>query len=193
MSRAHASRRHWTLLCLLACAGTGTGRAQGRAAGPADALEQQVKAAYLYNFSSFVEWPPEAFASPESALQIGVMESDALADQLVRTIAGRTIRGRPLAVRKLRRADATADLHLLFVGPLSRPQLGEVLAAARRHPTLLVTQAEGALAQGSMVNLVLAEERLRFEIAPKAAEQSGLNISARLLAAALKVEGKVPQ
>jgi hypothetical protein len=175
-------------------AGAGAARlspAQGLAE-PAEALEQKVKAAYLYHFSSFVEWPGKAFAAANSPLEIGVMEADALAEQLVRTIAGRTVRGRPLAVRKLRRTDSPAELHLLFVGPVTPEELGEVLAAARHRPTLLVTQADGALLLGSMVNLVQADERLRFEVAPKVAEQSGLTISARLLAAALKVQGKSP-
>ena len=184
-----ASRRQWavlSLLGLLAC--TGAVRAQARP----DMLEQQVKAAYIYNFIGFVEWPADAFTTPEAPLQIGVMEADALADQLVRTIAGRTVRGRPLAVRKLRRTAPPEDLHVLFVGAMSKSHLADVLSAARNHPGLLVTEAEGALMHGSMINFVLAEERLRFEVAPKTAEQSGLTISARLLAAALKVEGKAP-
>lgn len=188
MIRAATSHHRRALLCLLVC----TASAQVQAADRPELLEQQVKAAYIYNFSSFVEWPPEAFPAPESALRIGVMEADALADQLELTIAGRTVRGRPLSVHKLRRADPTAGLQLLFVGPISKSQLGDVLSAARQRPTLLVTQAEGALQQGSMVNFVLTDERLRFEIAPKTAEQSGLAISARLLAAALRVEGKSP-
>ncbi|HVR50043.1 MAG TPA: YfiR family protein [Pseudorhodoferax sp.] len=174
------------LLGLLAC--TGTARAQARS----DALEQQVKAAYLFNFIGFVEWPAESFAAADSPLQIGIMEADALADQLVRTIAGRTVRGRPLAVRKLRRADPTAELHLLFIGLAPKPALADALGKARRRSVLLVTDAEGALQEGSMINFVLADERLRFEVAPKTAEQSGLAISARLLAAALRVEGKMP-
>lgn len=189
MIRATASRRQCGLLGLLGLLGcTGLAQAQARP----DALEQQVKAAYLYNFLGFVEWPADAFATPEDPLQIGVMEADALADQLVRTIAGRTVRGRPLAVRKLRRADPPADLHLLFVGAMPKSHLADVLAVAHRHAELLVTEVDGALQHGSMINFVLAEERLRFEVAPKTAEQSGLTISARLLAAALKVEGRTP-
>lgn len=189
MIQAHASRRQWgllSLLSLLAC--TGTVRAQARP----DLLELQVKAAYLYNFIGFVEWPEDAFDAPDDPLEIGVMEAEALADQLVRTIAGRTVRGRPLAVRKLRRTDPPAELHLLFVGAMPKPQLADVLSRGRHLHELLVTEAEGALHKGSMINFVLAEERLRFEVAPKNAEQSGLTISARLLAAALRVEGKAP-
>lgn len=170
------------LACLLAC--TGPARSQDAA------LERKVKAAYIYNFSSFVEWPDDSFAAPDSPLHIGMMEADALADQLEQTIAGRTVRGRSLVVRKLRRTGSLADLHLLFIGPIPKAQFGEVLAAARRHALLVVTEVEGALQHGSMVNFVLADERLRFEVAPKTAEHSGLTISARLLAVALKVEGK---
>ena len=83
MIQAHASRRQWgllSLLSLLAC--TGTVRGQARP----DLLELQVKAAYLYNFIGFVEWPADAFDAAHDPLEIGVMEADALADQLVRVL-----------------------------------------------------------------------------------------------------------
>ncbi len=171
---------------------TGLVYGQSPPADKAEPVEQQVKAAYIYNFGSFIDWPVQAFVAPDSPLQIGVMESDALADQLVRTVAGRKVHGRPLAVRKLRRTDPIDGLQLLFVGRVSKPQLAEILAAGKRHPMLLVTEAEGALGQGSMINFVVADERLRFEVALRTAEQSGLSISARLLAAALKVENRTP-
>ena len=63
-----------------------------------DPLEREVKAAYLYKFGSFVEWPEASFARPDSPLQIGVAGDDALADQLVRTVTGRSVAGRPIAV-----------------------------------------------------------------------------------------------
>lgn len=176
-----------TLLCFLATAGTV--RAQVRP-GNQTALPEQVKAAYIYNFVNFVDWPGEVFAETDSPLQIGVVDAEKLADQLALTVAGRTVRGRGLTVHKLRPRDGFAGLQILVVGTASKAQLAELLIAARDRPILLVTEAEGALASGSMINFVKTNERLRFEIAPRTAEHSGLTISARLLAAALHVEGR---
>ncbi|MGC3983444.1 MAG: YfiR family protein [Pseudorhodoferax sp.] len=178
--------RRW-LLSLLAAAGLARG--QGRP-GEQVALPDQVKAAYIYNFGNFVDWPDGVFPASDSPLQIGVVEADGLAQQLAHAVAGRTVRGRSVAVRTLRPRDPTAGVQMLVIGKLAPPQLGEVLVAARGQPVLLVTEAEGALARGSMINFVMADQRLRFEIAAKTAEQSGLTISARLLAAALRVEGR---
>lgn len=173
-----------SLLGLLA--GAGLAHAQpGQSARP-----EQVKAAYIYNFGNFVEWPASAFAAPDSPLRIGVVEADALAEQLVRTVAGRLVHGRNVSVRTLRAHEPPTGLQMLVVGPLAATRLEAVLGPARELPVLLVTEAEGALAQGSMINFVVADERLRFEIAPRTAEQRGLSISARLLSAALKVEGR---
>jgi hypothetical protein len=167
----------------------GLAHAQGRT-GEQAMLPDQIKAAYIYNFGNFVDWPADVFPAPDSPLRIGVVQAEGLAELLTRTIAGRTVRGRGVAVRTLQPREPATDVHMLVIGKLPKPQLGEVLVAARGRPVLLVTESEGALVQGSMINFVTEDDRLRFEIAPKTAEQSRLTISARLLAAALKVEGR---
>jgi hypothetical protein len=151
------------------------------------AIEAQVKAAYLYKFGNYVEWPSSTFDNPAAPLSIGVIDADALASELQAIVAGRTINGRPLAVRKLRRGDPLAGLNILFIGRADAALLAETLAAAKGLPILTVTESEDALAIGSMINFVAVDGKLRFEVAPKAAQRGNLAISARLLAVAYKV------
>jgi hypothetical protein len=150
-------------------------------------VERQIKAAYLYKFGSYVDWPPAAFDNPASPLIIGIIGADALADELAQMVPGRTINGRSVSVRKLRPEDSLAGLNMLFIGRDSNGRLAEVLAAARGQPLLTVTESSEALAAGSMINFVIVDAKVRFEAAPKAAGQGSLSISARLLAAAYRV------
>lgn len=150
-------------------------------------LERQVKAAYLIKFAGFVEWPEGSFVRPDSPLLIGVMGADALADQLERSAAGHSANGRPLQVKKLRKGEPTGQLHMLFIGALDKASLQEVLAATRSQPMLTVSDSEEAHALGSIINFVLADERLRFEVALKPAASARIRISARMLSAAYRV------
>ena len=150
-------------------------------------IERQVKAAYLHKFTSFVEWPPGTFADAGSPIIIGVMGADPLADELVDLVAGRTINGRSLGVRKLQPGDSLAGMHVLFLGRLERNRLLEVFAALKGRPVLTVTDSDDAYALGSMINFVLTKDKLRFEVALAPVEASHLKISALMLAAAYKV------
>ncbi|MBZ2207888.1 YfiR family protein [Massilia soli] len=170
----------WLALCLLATAGVAASR---------EPLETEVKAAYLYKFASFIEWPEGSFSHANSQLQIGVAGNDALAGELARIVGGRTVNGHAVAIRKIRRGQSTAGLHILFVGAHDPTSIHDYLLAARGQPVLTVTDADEALALGSMVNFVVAGERLRFEVALDHVAPSRLRISARMLAAALRVEG----
>ncbi len=178
----------WQMLAwLLALAMLAPVPVRGEAA--ASVLERQVKAAYLYKFAGYVEWPEGSFAKPDAPLVIGVAASEALAAQLEQTVAGRSVEGHPVTVRRLKRGESLSGLHLLFVGGADKTHLGEWLGAARGQPVLTVAEADEGNAQGSMINFLMAEERLRFEVALKPVSQSRLRISARMLAAALRVAG----
>jgi hypothetical protein len=149
--------------------------------------ELEIKAAYVYKFGSFVEWPPSAFAGPDGAFIIGVIGADALAAELERVVSGRPIQDRSVVVRRLRRGEPFGRLHVLFVGQAEAARLPEILAAAKGHGVLTVTETDNALAQGSMINFVAVEHKVRFDVALPPAERDKLKISARLLAVARKV------
>jgi hypothetical protein len=152
-----------------------------------DRAEIEIKATFLYKFGGFVDWPPDAFAAADSALTIGVLGADALASELERIVAGRSVQGRPLSVRRLKRNDPLAGLHVLFVGQGEGARLQEILQQALGRPLLVVTESEREQPSGSMINFVTVDDKVRFDIALAPAERGNLKISARLLAVARKV------
>jgi len=183
----------WVLgLCLCLWLSIGMMQVHAQTEEPGNVMERQVKAAYLFKFGSFVEWPERAFADAATPIQIGVLNADALADDLSQIVAGRSLHGRPITVRKLRSTDRLAGLHVLFIGRVSKAQLRTIVASTSGQPVLLVTEVDEALDLGSLINFVTAEEKVRFEVAPRNGDARGLVISARLLAAALKVEARAP-
>lgn len=151
-------------------------------------LERQVKAAYLYKFAGFVEWPEGSFGRPDAPVVIGVAGADALADQLEQTVAGHTANGRPLLVKRVKRGDSLAGIHMLFIASQDKALAQELLAASRGQPVLTVTDADETYGLGSMINFVIADERLRFEVSLKHAVAARLKISARMLSAAYRVQ-----
>jgi hypothetical protein len=150
-------------------------------------LEPQIKAAFLYKFGGFVEWPAVAFARADSPFLIGVLGAESVAAELERLVAGRTVQGRALSVQRLKRADALTGVHLLFVGQSEAARLAEIVSAAKGRPLLIVTETENALTRGSMINFITVDDKVRFDVALPEAERGQLRISARLLAVARKV------
>jgi hypothetical protein len=151
------------------------------------AIEPQVKAAFLYKFGSFVEWPAAAFGRADTSFSIGVLGADGVAAELERVAAGRSVQGRSITVQRLKRGDPFTGLHLLFVGQAEAGRLAEILGAAKGHPLLVVTETEDALTRGSMINFITVDDKVRFDVALPQAERGQLRISARLLGVARKV------
>lgn len=172
-------------LLLTAHPAQSVGHAQER---PEFVEASRVKAAYLYKFANYVEWPEQAFDTARSPLVIGVVDADALADELERVVAGRTIHDRPLEVRRVRRADASGDLHILYLGDVDARELSEFLHATRHQPTLTVTDSRLPASSGSMINFAVIDHRVRFEVSLPPARSAGISISALMLTAAYSVE-----
>ncbi|HEX6267178.1 MAG TPA: YfiR family protein [Burkholderiales bacterium] len=170
------------LLAVALLGASGAGQAQVERAS-----EVQVKAAYLYQFGGFVEWPPQAFAGPDGAFAIGLIGAEAMAAELEQIVATRQVQGRQVVVRRLRPGEPLGGLQVLFVGGAEDERLPEILSAARGAPLLVVTESEGALARGSMINFVAVDNRVRFDVALPQAERSRLRISSRLLGVARRV------
>lgn len=170
-------------LALLACA-----------AAPAlaqERLEQKLKAAYLYRFAAYVEWPEESFERADSPFVIGVAGSDEVAEQLTQIAAGRNVGGHPVEVRRIDRKSTIEGLHMLYLTG-ERGMVEHMLDHARGKPLLTVTDSDHGFAQGSMVNFVIADNRLRFEVALRRVNTGRLRISSRMLAAAHKVDTLIP-
>lgn len=154
------------------------------------AIESQVKAAFLYKFAGYVEWPPTAFERSDSPVVIGVVEAADFAQTLEQTVAGRSMNGRPVVVQRVARGDSLKGVHVLFIPRREAAALGDVLAQAKGLAILTVTDTERGLGAGCMINFVVENNKVRFDIAPEAAELSRIKISARLMSVARRVQGR---
>jgi len=144
--------------------------------------EVAVKAAFVFKFLGYVEWPSPALAG-DAPYVIGVAGADGVATELERLTAGRMLNGRRITVKRWHDGDATRGMHVLYVGR-AQPNARELLQSFQRQPVLTITEGERGLEQGSIVNLVTLEDRVGFEISQLAAERAGLAISSRMLAVA---------
>lgn len=150
-------------------------------------IEQRVKAAFLYKFASYVDWPVIAFPKADTPITIAVTGSGTIAAELVQLVSGRKAQGRSITVKRIAPGEPLGDVHILFVGRSESGRLAQWVQEAQAHATLVVTDMPGALGQGSAINFVLADRRVRFEISLDAAEKSSLKLSSRLLAVAQRV------
>jgi hypothetical protein len=170
------------LLAVLGAALAGPGRALAQ--GGLQATEYQVKAAFLCKFAGYVEWPPPE--RTDGQFVIGVLGDDDVVQEVARAATGLTVQGRAMSVRRLARNEGPAGVQILFITRTHTARQPELLASARGQPTLTVTETDGAAA-ASIINFVLVDDKVRFDIALPLAEQGNLKISARLLAVARKV------
>jgi hypothetical protein len=180
---ARARAAAWAMLLALAIMWQADGGAQN-AARPVS--ERSVKAAFLYKFASYVEWPNSSTAE-DSPIVIGVLGGADFARELAEITAGRSVSNRPIRIRRLDRDDAADGLDILFIGDEMRDELARVLDATRHQPILTVTETVGAIEDGSIINFTVDAERVRFEVSLHAAELGQLRLNARLLAVAQAV------
>jgi len=153
-------------------------------AGAQTAQEHEVKAAFLFRFLSFMEWP-QASSAP---IVIGLVGADEIAAELERLVPGRTAQGRPVAVRRLKPGESPAGVHVVMVG---RGE-AERIAPLARQGAFVVGESEGALDRGAAINFLVDEGKVRFEVSLPAAERSKVRISSRMLAVAHNVRGAKP-
>jgi hypothetical protein len=179
----------WMLACVAAfCAGVGLAPpARAQSAASTVPLDRRVKAAFLYKFLGYAEFPASAFGDAVAPLTIGVIGADDLAVELARVVAGRLVGSRGVEVRELRDAEAAARVHLLFVGGADRDRVGRLVRLAAPGE-LVVTECEEGLQLGSVINFRIVDERVRFDVSLDAAERNGIKLSSRLLTVANRVQ-----
>src|SRR5262245_53464512 len=166
------SRGVFLALSLALLAGAWDARAQ-------DDPEHRVKADFLYKFIGYVDWPAASFPRPDTPFTIAVVGAEPLAAELTQAVAGRAVNERPVVVKRLKAGDSLAGVHMLFVGKAESGRLAQIVPAAQQRSVLTVTESDGALAQGSVINFLVADRRVRFEVGLDAAEKSGLKLSSR--------------
>jgi hypothetical protein len=148
--------------------------------------EYRVKAAFVFNFAKFIQWPTEAFKTPSDPLVICVVGQDQMADSLRETVNGNAIDGRPVIIRQIAIGQGPCDCHILFVG-------ASAMKGFRSHPkeltgVLTIGETPGFAGDGGAINLKLEAGRVRFEINIAEAERQQLHISSKLLSLAQVVK-----
>jgi hypothetical protein len=178
-----AIRRAIALALLAACS-------LGSAAEPAPPLAQQrIKAAFLYKFTAYVDWPANAFRSADSPIVLGIAGSEAIAHELQRAVAGRTAAGRGVEVRVVRSAaEAASCCQMLFVAQSDSLDVDEWLGPTHGKPVLTVTDVSQAHPGDSVINFQTVDDHVRFDISRKAAERNHLQLRAQLLTVARRTD-----
>ena len=148
-----------------------------------------VKAAFLFRFASFVQWPADAPAN--GAFVIGVTEAGPVADQLDRLVSGMTVRGQAVEIRRVTKPAELDGVRILYVGPGSAVRTRTLRAQAAAMPVLLVTDRDDGFEGGGVINFIDAPRNVRFEISLIAADRAHLTIDSALLAVAARVERRI--
>jgi hypothetical protein len=156
--------------------------------------EYQIKAAFLYNFAKFVEWPVDRFGDENTPIRIGVIGKNPFGGELEKLVQDRKVNGRGIAVvylSSLKEAKSSPVLcHVLFVPVGEENTLAQLAHSLEDASTLTVGESERFAAQGGMVNFTMLENKVRFEINADVAERAGLKISAQLQKLATTVRRK---
>jgi hypothetical protein len=152
--------------------------------------ERGVKAAYLYKFAGYVDWPAGTFPRADTPISISVAGDDQLADALEQYVSSRTVDDRPLIVKKMKADESLDGIHILFIARGESARLRTL--GKSPGPTLVVTESEGTLSQGSAINFLISGGRVRFEVALENAEKRHLKLGSGLLRVAQNVRGGAP-
>ena len=143
--------------------------------------EYEVKAAFIYNFAKFVDWPREAFPDPASPIVVGVLGFDPFGSTLDRALRNKTAQGRSFVVRRFKSIEELEDCHILFISGSENKRLDQILQQLDGSDVLTIGETEGFARVGGIINFIEERNRIRFEINIAAAERGQLRISARLL------------
>jgi hypothetical protein len=156
----------------------------------AESNEYQLKAAFIYNFTKFVDWPDDAFADATSPIVIGVLGKDPFSSGLEEAIRDRKAHNRSIVVRQLATPYAAHGAQLIFVSADESNRLNELSSTLRGTHTLIVTEFQQGPSKAGAINFVLDGDKLRFEINMDEANAAGIKISAQLQKLATTIYGR---
>jgi hypothetical protein len=171
-------RAQLLLAALLAIAGTAVGRA--RPPSPEPSLESRVRAAFVFNFIQFVDWPEASLAKGDDPIVIGVVDPDPLEGCLATAIEGKTVKGHRLSIRRVT-AEEVGSCHVLVVGSANAGKSAEILKQVKEASVLTIGDYEAFTESGGVVRFYVDDRKERFEINVAAARRAGLQISSKLL------------
>jgi len=145
------------------------------------APEYRIKAAFLYNFTLYTEWPASAFEKADSPIVVAIAGEDPFGSEMDLAVRGKTVRGRTIEVRRYAHASDVTKCHLVY---LANSQVDELPGLLRRFPEgkpLTVGETEDFARSGGVIRLFVDENKVRFEVNTDAAGRSRLKLSSKLL------------
>jgi hypothetical protein len=156
-----------------------------RTAQPQDVTEQALKAALVYNFAKFTEWPEEVLRATTSFTACAI--GDEAADALARALKDRQLLGRGINVLRLKVGGPVRSCHLLYLSGIGGMQTAALIAAARGAPVLTISDDDDFARLGGIAHVFVENGRWRFDINLDAAKRSRLQLSSKMLALAAHV------
>jgi hypothetical protein len=169
------------LLCVFSIAGRVT------QAEPQASTEYQIKAAFLYNFVKFVEWPAETLPGNRAPIVVAVLGKDPFGSALDDVILGKAVDGHPLQILRTNSIQDLRSCQIAFISPSEAKRLPEILAGLRGSSILTVGEADHFAQLGGMIQFTLEGNKVRFAINVDAAERARLKVSSKLLSLATVV------
>jgi hypothetical protein len=170
------------LLALLGLASS----ASGQQAAQAD----QLKAAFVFQFANYVQWPDSAFEDASSPVVIGIVGNDAMVKTLTASVRGKTVGTRGFRVTNITSEKDVESCHIVFIDAADDKRVDDYLAYTRTKPVLTVSDDDNFTAEGGIIRLFEKDNKLRFEVNVDEAERSGITISSKLLGLAQVVHDK---
>jgi hypothetical protein len=164
--------------------------AQDRESGP---TEYDVKAAYLYNFAHFVQWPEEVLSEDTAYIKIGILGEDPFGEILDQIASGKTVNGKKLQVHRFKTVESLEYCHILFVCGSENARLNDIFKHIEGWNMLTVGETAAFFERGGMVNFIKLGNKVRFEISKKTTEKADLKISSRLLRLAVTKKAKAQE
>jgi hypothetical protein len=150
-------------------------------AKPQPPSEYQLKSAFLYNFAKFVQWPAESFADDQAPLIFGILGKDPFGKVIDQTIRDKTFKDRELSIKRFEKIEDVAVCHILFISSSEEKHLAKIMAILKDSSILTVGEVKEFAERGGVINFVIVENKIRFEINVEAAERAKLKISSKLL------------
>lgn len=151
--------------------------------------EYLIKAAYLYNFAMFVDWPAEAFPASGAPIVIGVVGADPFGWALDRMVQDKRINNRPIVVERFKLGDDLKRCHILFVSPAESARIGDLVQRVGSQAVLIVGDESDTVSKGGTIAFTVKNDKVGFEINLAAARRARLTISSKLLNLAQAVRG----
>ncbi len=172
----------FSALILLAWFGSVGGRA-----ADSQPSEYQLKAAYLYHFAQFVDWPASAFSETNSPMVIGIIGQNPFSGDLEQAVRGKAINSHPLEVKEIRTLTGTTNnCHIVFISASEKDRLAEIFTSLRGTSVLTVGETERFTEAGGMINFVTQGKKIRFQINEAATREAKLKVSSKLLNLAIR-------